>query len=139
MKQINLMFYLVSMNKLRFAIVISLIILAGCSGSRQIETDLYFGFSKPAGGMVSENEWKGFMQAYISPVFSSGFTVIPAQGKWLDDSTHVLISEPSVIVIAIHKKNKQTDVRIDSISTNYKRLFQQQAVLRVDKKVRVAL
>ena len=107
-----------------------------CSSGQQVETDLFFGFSKP-GGTISESEWKGFMEQYISPVFIHGFTVIPAQGKWLDDSTHILISEPSVMVIAVHHQEKQLSVRIDSLRENYKRLFQQQAVLRVDKKVKM--
>jgi hypothetical protein len=111
-------------------------ILIGCSHGRHTETDLYFGFNKP-GGTVSEAEWKNFMEQYISPMFAHGFTVIPAQGKWRDDSTHQLISEPSMVVIAIHPKDNFLNMRIDSIRENYKRLFQQQAVLSVDKKVKM--
>ena len=108
-----------------------------CSPSKQMQTDLYFGLSKP-GVTVSQTEWNGFMENHISRVFASGFTVVPGLGKWLDDSTHLLQSEPSVMIISVHDKSKPLNLRIDSLRENYKRLFNQQAVLRVDKKVRAS-
>lgn len=126
------------MKRIVLGLVINAILFSGCS-SRFIETDLYFGFSKPAGDTISQHEWQNFMQTHISRVFVQGFTVIPAQGKWLDDSTHILISEPSALVIAVHKKDKALHKQIDSLTATYKVLFQQQAVLRVDKKVTVKL
>lgn len=124
------------MGKLWKPVIISLLVLTGCAGAHQIETELYFGLSKP-GGLVSENEWNSFVEHGISPVLKEGFTIIPAQGKWLDESTHVLITEPSRLVVFVYSKNKSLSVRIDSLIASYKRQFQQQAVLRVDKKVTI--
>jgi len=101
-----------------------------------METNLYFGQSKPDGGSVSEKEWNSFKEEYTVKVFKEGSTVLPAAGNWLDPASHKLITEPTYVVIYFYNRSKETSKQIDSLRYWYKTKFQQQSVLRVDKKVR---
>jgi hypothetical protein len=123
--------------KQRFVWVVGTILLISCSNYKEIETGLYFGLSKP-GGLISPNDWAEFSQTELGRVFPSGYTELDAWGKWRGAGDS-LLSEPSKLVIAIHKRDKSLDKRIDSACMAYKKLFQQEAVLRVDKKVKMKL
>lgn len=114
------------------------LILGSCSSSRMVETSLYFGQSKPDGGAVTAAEWDRFKKDYISKVFKEGSTVVPVTGNWLDTAQRQLITEPTYVVIYFHKRSLQVSKQIDSLRYSYKTLFQQQSVLRVDKKVNAA-
>ena len=109
-----------------------------CSPQRMIETDLYFGQSKPSGGSVTESEWNDFKEKYISKVFKEGSTVINVTGNWYDPDAHKLITEPTYKVIYFYKKSGDVSKQIDSLRYWYKTLFQQQSILRVDKKVKAS-
>ena len=110
--------------------------LFSCSSSRMIETDLYFGQSRPDGSMITEAEWNNFKQGYIDKVFRAGCSVINLKGNWYDSSAHKLITEPSYMVIHDHKNSSAISKQIDSLCYWYKKIFSQQSVLRVDKKVK---
>ena len=116
-------------------LLIAMILFCACSSQRMIETDLYFGQSKPSGGMVTETEWNQFKENYISKVFKEGSSVINVSGNWYDPDSHKLITEPTYKVIYFYKKNASVSKQIDSLRYWYKTLFQQQSVLRVDRKV----
>ena len=109
-----------------------------CSPQRMIETELYFGQSKPSGGMVTESEWNDFKEKYISKVFREGSTVVNVTGNWYDPDAHKLITEPTYKVIYFYKKSSDVSKQIDSLRHWYKTLFQQQSILRVDKKIKAS-
>jgi len=119
---------------LKHCLIICLVFFS-CSSQRMIETDLYFGQSKPSGGQLTEAEWNQFKEIYISKVFKEGSSVISLTGNWYDPQTHKLITEPTYKVIYFYKRSNQVSKQIDSLRYWYKTLFQQQSVLRVDKKV----
>lgn len=112
------------------------IILCSCSAPRMVETALYFGQSKPDGSMVTEIEWKNFRENQIARVFKEGSTVFNSSGNWYDPVSHKLITEPTYVVVYFYKKSSQKSQQIDSLRYWYKTMFQQQSVLRVDKKVK---
>jgi hypothetical protein len=101
-----------------------------------VQTDLYFAQTRPDGSMITEAEWNHFRENQIAKVFTHGCTVIKASGNWLDPVTNKLITEPSYVVICNYKKSSRLSRQIDSLAYWYKNMFQQQAVLRVDKKVK---
>lgn len=101
-----------------------------------IETSLYFGQSRPDGGRVTETEWRSFQENYIAKVFKEGSTIYNVSGNWLDPNTGKLITEPTYIVTYYYKRSPSLSKRIDSLKYWYIKLFQQQSVLRVDKKTR---
>jgi hypothetical protein len=82
---------------------------------------LYFGTSRP-GGVVSDAEWKTFVDEVITPAYP-GFTDWKAVGHWhgAEESTH--------IVQIAHLSRRGNDERIIRIINDYKRRFQQESVL----------
>jgi hypothetical protein len=120
-----------------YKLLLACFILCSCSTSRMVETDLYFGQTRPDGSMITETEWQNFRDNQIAKVFKEGCTVIKASGNWLDPVSHKLITEPSYVVINHHKQSAQISQQIDSLAYWYKNMFQQQSVLRVDKKAKV--
>lgn len=121
-----------------YKLLLACFLLCSCSTSRMVETDLYFAQMRPDGSMITEVEWNNFRENQIAKVFTHGCTVIKASGNWLDPVTHKLITEPSHVVICYYKKSSQMSQQIDSLRYWYKNMFQQQSVLRVDKKAKVA-
>lgn len=112
------------------------IFLVSCSSTKIIETSLYFGQSKPNGLMVTPEEWNNFKETQLERVFKEGSTTINVVGNWYDSSSKKLISEPTYLVTYYYKKSATTSKQIDSLRNLYKNLFQQQSILRVDKKVK---
>ncbi len=119
-------------------IILACFILCSCSTTRMVETDLYFGQTRPDGSMITETEWTNFRNNQIAKVYKEGCTVIKASGNWLDPVTHKLITEPSYLVIHNYNSSSQKSQQIDSLRYWYKTMFQQQSVLRVDKKAKVS-
>jgi hypothetical protein len=113
-------------------------ILCSCAPSRLVETDLYFGQSKPNGEMITEKEWNGFKEDQIAKVFKEGSTVLNGVGNWYDPENKKLITEPTYVVIYFYKPSSAVSKQIDSLRYWYKTMFQQQSVLRVDKKVKAS-
>lgn len=110
--------------------------LCSCTASRMVETNLYFGQSKPDGSMVTETEWKSFKESHIAKVFKEGSTVISSYGNWYDPVSHKLIAEPTYVVVYFYKRSSHISQQIDSLRYWYKTMFKQQSVLRVDTKVK---
>lgn len=103
-----------------------------------METDLYFGQSKPDGTAITENEWTHFKETEISKVFKEGTTILSGIGTWYDTARNTLITEPTYVVVYFYKRSRSVSERIDSLRSLYKTLFNQQSILRVDKKVKAA-
>ena len=112
------------------------VMLLSCSSPRMTETTLYFGQSKPGGGMVTDKEWCNFKENNISKVFKEGFSVTRIEGSWQDTNTNKLITEPTYQVVYYYKNSSAISRQIDSLRYWYQTLFQQQSVLRVDKNVK---
>jgi hypothetical protein len=110
--------------------------MVSCSSARMMETQLYFGQSKPGGSMVTEQEWNNFKKTQISRVFKEGSTIISSTGYWYDPENHQLVSEPTYLVIYFYKRSANTSKQIDSLRNIYKKAFQQQSILRIDRKVK---
>jgi hypothetical protein len=121
---------------MRATILIICFFLVSCSSSRMMETELYFGQTRPNGSIITEAEWNQFKDTQLSKVFKEGSTIINATGNWYDPESHKLITEPTYVVIYFYKRSPAISKQIDNLRTIYKNLFQQQAVLRVDKKVK---
>lgn len=126
-------YYFYPMQALKLFIILSL----GCSACATTQrTDLFFGMNIPGGGQVSGEEWKRFTDSVVSPRFGEGYTEWDAAGKWLDTETKQTISENTKVLTFIGKKTRGREALIDSVTRFYIHRFHQQAVLRLDAKVR---
>jgi hypothetical protein len=105
------------------------LLFVACASSpyvRQESDTLYFGTSKPSGGVVSAAEWHQFLREVVTPRFP-GFTHWDAHGEWKNvrEETHVLV--------IFHEEGHEAAVR--EIIEEYKRRFAQEEVLRVKAQV----
>ena len=116
----------------------ALFIFSGCSTSKFVETNLYFGLSKNDGTIITDTVWNTFVENNIAVTFYKGFTILTTEGRWLDEKSGKIYTEPSHMVISINKMNHRLSQHIDSLRTTYKKIFQQQSVLRVDKKAKIS-
>jgi len=126
-----LYFYLMRWSSLFLVLVI---LLCSCA-RRMIETSLYFGQSRPDGSKVTGEEWEDFKSKYVLKVFKEGATAIPVSGNWFDQGQRQLISESTYIVVYLHKPSPSLSRKIDALREQYKKLYGQESVLRVDKSV----
>lgn len=131
-----------------FAVLVAVLILCGCAGipvpeaaracrlgDPMVETQLFFGMSKPKGGTVSERDWQAFVTAEIAPRFPEGFSVLDGAGFWRDAASAKTISERAKVVVRMHAESAEADAAIGAIVAAYKTRFQQDAVMRVDRPV----
>jgi Protein of unknown function (DUF3574) len=128
------------------AVAFAAFVLAACAstagvstacarGEAMVETQLFFGLSKPKGGSVSARQWEQFVANEITPRFPEGFSVIDGAGFWRDGTTQRTISEKSKVVVRLHGAAPEVDQAITAIIDAYKVRFAQEAVLRVDRSV----
>jgi hypothetical protein len=108
-------------------------IFVACSSLVEVQQrdTLYFGTAKP-GGVVSEIEWRAFVNDVITPRFD-GHTEWLAEGHWkgAKEATHV--------VEIVHPPRAENDRKIGEIIAEYKRRFQQEAVLLVRERALATL
>ena len=99
---------------------------------RYWRTELYFGLGKKDGTEVSEAEWQKFLAEELTTRYPEGMTIIEARGQY-KSSSGAIIREPSRVLIILYPKKKRVDAikKIDAICDGYKRIFQQESVLRV--------
>jgi hypothetical protein len=100
-------------------------------GQPYVQTILVFGLSKP-GGTISEEEWINFVDTYVTPEFKEGLTIVDSDGQWMMESGEV-IKEDSKIMILLYENDSSAEVddAIEEIKETYKKLFDQEAVLRI--------
>lgn len=129
------------------AIALAALLLMGCathdtarcpSGEQTSVSELlYFGTGKPS-GVVSGEEWAAFLAASVTPRFPAGLTVWPASGQW-QSSQGGIVQEGSYVLNLVHPPTDATDRAIRDLIAEYKRQFQQEAVLRVTSQVCTSL
>jgi Protein of unknown function (DUF3574) len=102
---------------------------AGAAAYARLE--LLFGLGKQGGGEVSEEEWRAFLEAEVTPRFPDGLTVVAAYGQWRDRSGEIA-REPSRMLAIWYRRNADSEPAIEAIRQAYKAQFGQESVMRVD-------
>jgi hypothetical protein len=97
-----------------------------------VRTELYFGTAKPVGA-VTDEEFKAFLDAVVTPLFPDGLTVVKADGQFKGEDG-LTIKEQSYVLILLYpvEGHKVSSRNIDAIRQAYMAQHQQQSVLRVD-------
>jgi hypothetical protein len=119
----------------KYLLVGFLFMVACTTKPKLVQTDLYFGLSQSDGTIISDSVANIFIDKNAVAAFPKGYTVIQAKGKWYDAEKGITISEPSFIITSSDTMTTQRSASIDTLREQYKRTFQQQSVLRVDKDV----
>lgn len=108
-------------------------------GDGYVQTILIFGLSRPDGSAVTQDEWQAFMDAHITPRFGRGLTIIDTDGHWMMQSGEMIKEDSRTILLLYDAASaQQADADIESIKAEYKELFDQEAVLRIDSEAAVS-
>ena len=91
---------------------------------------LYFGTVIPAGGSVSAEAWKAFVNETVTPRFPAGLTVVQGSGQW-QSASGPIISEASYILNIVHAGTAREQKALAEIVRIYKDKFKHEAVLRL--------
>ena len=127
------------MTKMRvwLSAVVFLMALAGPAGAGQecpeglepvTEYRMFFGLNDKDGKPVVEEEWQRFLADNITPRFPSGLTVFDGTGQWVPPSGKLQREPVKVVLVAVSEDPAQLKKRVDEISTEYAKRFNQYAV-----------
>lgn len=118
-------------KRLSASVAFALLVACGSIQLREVQQSdtLYFGTARP-GGVVSDAEWKAFVDDVITPRFP-GFTEWNADGHWKreHEATHV--------VQIVHPPRSANSRLVAEIIAAYKARFQQEAVLWLREEVTI--
>ena len=104
---------------------------------RLVSDTLYLGTARQ-GGVVDATQWTQFLREWVTPRFSDGLTVSLASGQWRGaDGT--IVEEPSYVLNLVHASDEESERKVEEIASEYKRRFDQEAVLRTRSVVCVSL
>jgi Protein of unknown function (DUF3574) len=106
-----------------------------CRGSADAEafarTELFFGLSRQ-GGVISESEFKAFVDTQVTPRFPDGLTLLSGVGQFRDAGGTILVEGSKLLILLYPRRDRDADAKIEQIRREYRRAFQQQSVLRAD-------
>ena len=107
------------------------VVTAACAvgDTAMVRDVVYFGRNRPGDGTVSDPDWQHFLDEVVTPRFPYGLTVVDATGQWRGQSG-VVEQERSEIVTVFHAGDAASPQAIADVAAEYKRRFQQEAVLR---------
>jgi hypothetical protein len=94
-------------------------------------TELLFGLSRSGGPDITESEFKHFIDTKVTPRFPDGLTVLSGDGQF-KDASGTIVAEGSKLLILLYPFSVQTSRLVEDIRRDYKELFQQESVLRLD-------
>ena len=97
-----------------------------------VRTELFFGTAKPT-GVVTEEEFRTFVDEQVTPRFPDGLTVLKGDGQFRGEDD-IVIKEQSFVLILLYPYDtfKKSSQKIQRIRDLYKDTFDQESVLRVD-------
>ena len=97
-------------------------------------TELFFGSLRTDKPPVSEQDFLGFLNDTITPLFPNGLTLLMGLGQFLN-SQGVIQQEQSWLLILLYPAGERRDNsgKIEEIRDAYKKAFEQESVLRSDR------
>ena len=128
------------------AAALLLLLAAGCAGAGPalevlpgsqavVRSELVFGRLKPDGSVVTDGEWRTFVDEQVTPRFPDGFTVLDVLGQYRARDGRIQ-AEPSKILLIVHGLDTRPRAAIQEIRDAYRRLFQQESVLLIESPAR---
>jgi Protein of unknown function (DUF3574) len=97
-----------------------------------IRTELFFGLSRTGAPDISEQEFQNFVDTQVTPRFPDGLTLLSGKGQFRSAAGSI-VQEGSKLLILLYPFSGKRTADVDAIRTQYKAMFQQESVLRVDE------
>lgn len=105
---------------------------SGFGAESFVRTELFFGLSRP-GGVISEAEFKTFVDSRITPRFPDGLTLLSGSGQFRGASQTIIVEGSKLLILLYPRQDAEANRKIEQIRSDYKQTFQQQSVLRADE------
>ncbi|MBB4686382.1 DUF3574 domain-containing protein [Amycolatopsis jiangsuensis] len=110
----------------------------GAPGEVWKRTELYFGTGRPDGGVVTEREFADFTATEVTPRFPDGFTQLEGTGQWRSGAGAITRERSVVLVLLYPFTDRDANADLERIRSDYRKLFDQESVLRTDSVARVS-
>jgi hypothetical protein len=88
-------------------------------------------WQKSGGPTITEQEFKQFVDTKVTPRFPDGLTILSGAGQF-KDASGTIVEEGSKLLILLYPFSIQRSNVVEAIRRDYKALFQQESVLRID-------
>ena len=103
---------------------------------RDVREELFFGRNIAGGAIVSEEEWRQFLDSEITPRFADGFSVADVSGQWRNAAGMIeRESSKDVIIVLPAGNGTESRTQLGAIRDAYKRRFNQESVLLIETPV----
>jgi Protein of unknown function (DUF3574) len=107
------------------------------NGAMFMRTELVFGMSRSSGPDITETEFQSFVDDQITPRFPEGLTVLSGIGQF-KDASGTIVQEKAKVLVLLYPFSKQSIKLVEDVRAEYKTMFQQQSVLRIDEQMCVS-
>ena len=104
--------------------------LKAAPGEEWVRTELFFGMSRASEPLITEKEWKEFLDGTVTPLFPDGLTVLDGHGQWRSPSG-TFFNEPSKVLVIMHPPDPAINAKLEQVRKTWKERFRQESVLRV--------
>ncbi len=101
-------------------------------GDLWTEYQLFMGRNSGDTEVVTDEAWKDFLAAEVTPRFPNGLTVLDADGQWRGDD-NVILRERSKVLLILAPPDGDARARIDEVADAYTSRFRQDSVLITTK------
>jgi hypothetical protein len=82
--------------------------------------------------MITEDQFKGFLDKVIAPRFPDGLTVLMGEGRFHTKEGNTMAEKSAVVILLYPVAAGVKHQHIETLREAYKSAFQQESVLRVD-------
>jgi len=89
---------------------------------------LFFGLAIPGRGQVTNEEWAGFVDQILAPALPDGFTVLDADGAWMNPATRTISRERAKVLVVALRDTSERIGALDAVRNAYQLAFRQQLV-----------
>jgi len=101
---------------------------------RMTQAQLFFGRDIEHRTLVSDAQWRDFLDQEVTPRFPDGFSVADVSGQYRDQSG-TIVREPSKQLLIFLRNVATDEPKLNAIRDAYKRRFNQESVLLVESPV----
>jgi len=112
-------------------------VVCGPGSQAGATAELYFGRNIGDEPGVSDADWRAFLDEEVTPRFPDGLTVIDAAGQWRGQSG-AIGREASKVLVIVLSGEPDDRARLDALRDAYKRRFQQEAVMLIERRACIA-
>jgi hypothetical protein len=89
---------------------------------------MFMGMRMQNGGVVTAEQWDGFLRQTVTPLFPDGLTVYATYGQWRDQKTGALTREPSRVLLINGTDGPELRSHVTQVAEAWKKQFDQQSV-----------